>query len=165
MFFWRGDVAGLESVSASEQADAFGDVASRRRPSSWSSEVLSGSVRIQIANADVQATITSVAGTQVQFDENQNDVTLSVADRSGGSLNSALSSSLGVVQVGGNLTAEEIRRLQAIQGDVNALDLTATQDLPFFFGTQSGVFYFNQASFSDANLLDYLFSQSPNTSP
>ncbi|PJF31994.1 MAG: hypothetical protein CUN52_02260 [Phototrophicales bacterium] len=165
MFFWRGDVAGLESVSASEQADAFGDVASRRRPSSWSSEVLSGSVRIQIANADVQATITSVAGTQVQFDENQNDVTLSVADRSGGSLNSVLSSSLGVVQVGGNLTAEEIRRLQAVQGNVNALDLTATQDLPFFFGTQSGVFYFNQASFSDANVLDYLFSQSPNTSP
>lgn len=165
MFFWRGDVAGLESVSASEQVDAFGDVTSRRRPSSWTSEVLSGSVRIQIANADVQATITSVAGTQVQFDESQSDVSLSAADRSGGSLNSALSSSLGVVQVGGNFTAEEIRQLQAVQGDVNALDLTATQDLPFFFGTQSGVFYFNQSSFSDANVLDYLFSQSPETAP
>ncbi|MCU0480470.1 MAG: SH3 domain-containing protein [Anaerolineae bacterium] len=161
MFFWRGDVAGLENVSASEQVDAFGDVTSRRRPSSWTSEVLSGSVRIQIANADVQATITSVAGTQVAFDESASNVALSAADRSGGSLNSALSTSLGVVQLGGNLTAEEIRQLQQVQGDVNALDLNTAQDLPFFFGGRGEVFYFNQASFSDTNVLDYLFSQSP----
>jgi hypothetical protein len=161
MFFWRGDVAGLESVSTSEQVDAFGDTTSRRRPSSWTSEVLSGSVRIQIANADVQATITSVAGTQVQFDETQNDVQLSASDRSGGSLNSALSDSLGVVQLGGNLTAEEVRQLVQSQGAVNALDLNNAQDLPFFFGGRSGVFYFNQSSFSDANVLDYLFSESP----
>lgn len=165
MFFWRGDVAGLESVSTSEQVDAFGDVTSRRRPSSWTSEVLSGSVRIQIANADVQATITSVAGTQVEFDETASNVQLSASDRSGGSLNSALSTSLGIVQLGGNLTAEEIRQLVQAQGQVNALDLNNAQDLPFFFGGRGEVFYFNQSSFSDENVLDYLFSQSTPTEP
>jgi hypothetical protein len=161
MFFWRGDVAGLESVSTSEQIDAFGETTSRRRPSSWTSEVLSGSVRIQIANADVQATITSVAGTQVEFNEADSNVELSAADRSGGTVSAALSDSLGATQLGGNLTAEEIRQLVQSQGEVNALDLNSAEDLPFFFGGRGEVFYFNQSSFSDAGILDYLFSESP----
>jgi hypothetical protein len=67
LVFWRGDR--LDPVTEAEQSDIFDDTSSRRRPSSWSSSILSDSVRERLANTPLTfGQFTAVAVSQPDAD-------------------------------------------------------------------------------------------------
>jgi hypothetical protein len=156
MFFWRGSFNDLETVSTAEQDDVFDDTVARRRPSGWESEVLSGSVRIQLADtgSDIQrpTTVTGVAGTSVQFDSAiGNQLQLQNADVGSGSLGSTISETFTLLPA--RFTDEEIAELLANQDAVNALELGETSAISEFFLSEAAI----EGGLSEDALFDFLF--------
>jgi len=156
LFFWQAAVNGLETVSTAEQEEIFDDTLARRRPSGWSSEVLSGSVRIQLAGTgsaiQQPVTVTSVAGTQVSFDENGS---LNLSGAGNSAIGSALTDSL----LTAGLTDDELADLLSSQEALNNLDLLTTSELGLYFLDAIDVTTLDQYTFTEESLFDFVFGE------
>ena len=166
MFFWHGELGAIESVSTGEQQDVFGETTSRRRPSGWSSEVLSGSVRIQVANASVMGspdqtpnTLTSVAGTSINFNAAAGAFQVVGADQTTSALANTLSASFDPNLFFESLSGDQIGELLSNQGLFNALDLNTTSVLSDYFQDDQGVVDQDEYAFEDETLVDFLVGE------
>lgn len=156
LFFWQAAVNGLETISSAEQEEIFDDTLARRRPSGWSSEVLSGSVRIQLvgtgSNIQQPVTVTSVAGTQVSFNA---DGSLNLSGVGSSAIGNALTNTL----LTAGLTDDELTDLLSSQEALDNLDLLTTSALGLYFLNSVDVTTLDQYTFTEESLFDFVFGE------
>ena len=145
-FFWQGTFSSSELVISEFGAQT------KRRPGGWSSEVLSGSVRVRVGGGS----LTTIAGTRLSFGDGSE--TLSLENLRGGMGSASLATTLGSTNLSA-LTDEELAELFRNQALLQNLNLSDANDLAAFFNVLEEFTSNDEFFASDANLLQFLANQ------